>query len=83
MPFECAQNAGTHFSESRVSFLLSSIHVMCPEWWERLCRVQTFELEKVFQSRSGRLPESGKNRRNVRREKKCPNNPHPHLQQMQ
>ena len=41
--------------------------------------------ETVFQFISGRLPESEreKEKRNDRREKKCPNNPHPHLLQIQ
>ena len=45
-------------------------------WW----LVRPFE--RVFQSISGRLPERGR-KKNERREKKCPNNPHPHLQQAQ
>ena len=39
--------------------------------------------ETVFQSISGRLPEREKEKRKDRREKKCPNNPHPHLLQAQ
>ena len=39
--------------------------------------------ETVFQFTSGHLPEREKERRNERREKKCPNIPHPHLLQAQ
>ena len=53
------------------------------DWiWLVICFGLNGPFETVFQSISGRLPKSEKEKRKDRREKKNPNNPNPHLLQV-